>query len=152
MFTGAALNELLDFLAVVVIHPPATRAAGVVAMLALNHYTDANATVVVHCRVTFLSGQAAHLKDNRGRLVVQERNLRVGRLSIIVVSEPPPDAHHPRGQLCLAKRPATHVHLVNSLVAHIAVAGRPYPVPIVMQALAHQRHQWCRTGPQVIVH
>src|SRR5206468_2471263 len=37
------------------------------------------------------------------------------------------------------------------LVAEVPVSGIPDPVPVVMKAIARERFQRCRTGPEVIV-
>src|SRR5262249_38870038 len=52
----------------------------------------------------------------------------------------------------LVQPPAGLVHLVDALVAQVAVAGVPDPVPVVVQPLAHQRLLGGGTAPQVIVH
>src|SRR5439155_6628747 len=47
--------------------------------------------------------------------------------------------------------PARDVHLVNALIAHIAIAGRPNPVPVVVQPFAHQRFLGGGPAPEIII-
>ena len=147
-----ATGELLHLLAVLVVHPPAAGAPDVIPAFAIHHDADPRPPVVVHRRVARLSRQAAHFEDDRRRLVVDERNLRIRRLGVVVVDEPPADAHRPRRRGRVAARPPAHVHLVNALVPDVPVSRVPEPVPIVMQPLAHQRFLRRRAAPQVVIH
>src|SRR5262249_28517324 len=53
--------------------------------------------------------------------------------------------------LILVQAPARLVHLVDALVAQVAIAVVPDPVPVVVQLLAHQRLLRRRAAPQVVV-
>ena len=96
-------------------------------------------------------GQAANLEEDRGRVVVQEDDLRVGRLAVVLVAEPAAEAHDVPGQRVLAQAPAAAVHVVDAHVAEVAVAGVPVPVPVVVQVLAHQGPLVGRAAPEVVV-
>src|SRR5207302_6305452 len=45
-----------------------------------------------------------------------------------------------------------NIHLVDALVAEVAVAVIPEPVPVIVKALAHGRLERGRTTPEIIVH
>ena len=65
----------------------------------------------------------------------EDGNLRVGRLLIVVEQEMAAHRLHPPRQAD-AEAPAGHVHLVDALIADVAVAVFPEPVPVVMEILA----------------
>src|SRR5262249_6809833 len=94
---------------------------------------------------------AAHLEDQLAVAVVEDADLRVGRLPVVDVAEAPADAAHTLGQLVLVQAPAGLVHLVDALVAQVSVAGVPHQVPVVRQPLAHQRLLRGGPAPEVVV-
>ncbi len=141
-------DELPDPLAVVVVGP----AADEVALLTVDHGAGRRAVVIVHRLVARLSRQTTNLEEDRGRLVVVEENLRVGRLAIVDVAEAAADRDHASRQLVGAEDPAADVDEMNPVVAEIAVAGRPDPMPVVVQTLARQRRHGGRPTPEVVVH
>ncbi len=59
---------------------------------------------------------------------------RVGRFLIVVEHEVAADGADLR-RILHAQTPARHVHLVDALVAQIAVAGVPEPVPVVVETV-----------------
>src|SRR6185436_6992074 len=75
----------------------------------------------------------------------------VGRLLIVVEHELPADRADLRG-MSYAKAPARDIHFVNSLVAEVAVAGIPEPVPVVVEAVLGERTLRRRTGPKIVIH
>ena len=77
--------------------------------------------------------------------------LRIGRVAIVLIAGTSAHAEHLRAQGGGAQSPSGDVHLVDALVAQIAVAGDELPVPIVMELGAHQGLQRRRTAPQIIV-
>src|SRR5579875_751103 len=79
-----------------------------------------------------LGQQSAHLKNQLTVAVIEDTNLRVGGLAIIEVAVAAADAENAFGQLLLVQPPTRLVHLVNALVAQVAVTGVPDPVPIVV--------------------
>src|SRR5438132_397225 len=102
-------------------------------------------------RIRALARQSANLKDQLCVTVVKHADLRIGRLSIIYITEAAANADHRPRQLVLGKSPAGLIHLVDALVAEVAVAVVPEPVPIVMEFLPHERLNRRRTTPQVII-
>src|SRR5207253_9965503 len=50
-----------------------------------------------------------------------------------------------------SESPAGHVHFVDALVAYVAVAGIPDPVPVVVKAVSGERLHGRGTRPQVVV-
>src|SRR5262249_44176846 len=82
----------------------------------------------------------------------EDANLGVGGLAVVHVAEAAADADHRFGQSVLAQAPAGLVHLVDALVAQVAVAVVPDPVPVVVQVLAHERLVGGGPAPEVVVH
>ena len=79
-------------------------------------------------------------------------DLRVGRLSVVVVAEATADAHGTRGDLVFAEVPAGHIHLVNALVAHVPVAVSIEPMPVVVEFLPAKRFfDLSRAGPDIVI-
>src|SRR5438105_4117629 len=70
---------------------------------------------------------------------------------IINITEAAADTEHPRGKFVHAQNPARNIHLVDALVAQIAVARRPDPMPIVVQILAHEGLLWGWSAPQIVI-
>src|SRR5262249_31078833 len=131
---------------------------------------DGRGRVIRHDHVTFravvdvadhraleaFSLQAAHLEDQLAVAVVEDRDLGVGRLAVVDVAEAAADADDRLGQSGLAQTPAGLVHLVDALVADVAVAVIPDPVPVVVDGaelgVAVRRVVRCRPAPEIIVH
>ena len=78
--------------------------------------------------------------------------LSVGRGPVIHIAQPPADTQHLGRKSGFLQCPAGDVHLVNTLVAQIAIARLPHPVPIVVEASAHERIQRGRATPQIVVY
>src|SRR5262249_43918159 len=76
---------------------------------------------------------------------------RVRRLLIILEHELPADGADLR-RVRDAEPPSRDVHFVDALVAEIAVAGVPEPVPVVVKAVAVDWPFRRRTKPEVVVH
>ena len=51
----------------------------------------------------------------------------------------------------MTQGPATQIHLMNPLVAEVAIAGVKIPVPVVMQLTPTKGFHRCRADPQVVV-
>ena len=94
----------------------------------------------------------ADLANERGRLEIQERDVGVGRLAAVVETQSAADAHGARGRPVLSQGPAAHIDDVDAVVPHLAVAGVPEPVPLVVQLLAHERLLGGRAAPEVVIH
>ena len=112
------------------------------AAFAMDVDADVAAEELVHVLRAGLVGQAADFEDQRRRRIVVEHDLGVRRLAVVHVAQPPADAPHARRQFVDAQEPAGQVHLVNALVADVAVAGGPDPMPIVVQTLAASAVPW----------
>src|ERR1019366_8402783 len=82
--------------------------------------------------VARLRRQAAHFKNQRRSFVIVDDDLRVGRLAVILVTDASADAERVTRQSGLTEKPARDIHLVNALVADVAVAVSPEPMPFVM--------------------
>src|SRR5262249_45958229 len=93
--------------------------------------------------------QPAHLEDQLAVAVVEEGELRVGGFAVVAGAEAPAQAQDRAGQLVLAQAPAGHVHLVDALVAQVAVAEVPVPVPAVMRQVLVVGPLRRRAQPQV---
>src|SRR5262249_27766371 len=118
--------ELLDLLAVQVVgHATLVVRADHVALLAVEDVADRAAAQAVRL-------QAAHLEDELAVAVVEDADLRVGRLAVIDIPEPAADADDGARELALLQAPPGLVHLVDALVAEVAVAVVPDPVPVVV--------------------
>ena len=139
--------ELLDPLAAPVVGPAARQ----IAALAIDDDAVADAAIMIHLRIAFDPGQIAQLEEDRHRLIVEVHDLRVRRLAVVDVTEAPAQTDDPGRQLVLADDPAADVDVVDAVVAEVPVAGRPEPVPIVMQVLAHQRGHRRRAAPEVVI-
>ena len=84
--------------------------------------------------------------------VVVDDDLGVGVVAVVDVAEAAADAEDARGELHLAEEPAGDVHLVDALVAEVAVAGVPDPVPVVVEAACACSGQLGRrAAPEVVV-
>src|ERR1051325_1659720 len=154
MILGA--RPFLDLVALLVIG----RRAGIVgnkhvAALAMDHDTDAAAFFLgepVHILRAGLLRQAAHFKYQRRLGVIVIHDLRVRRLAIVLVPQPATDTPHARRQFVHAQEPPADVHLVNALVAQIAAAVVPDPMPVVVKLLAANRRHRGGATPQIVVH
>src|SRR5262249_10929479 len=76
-------------------------------------------------------------------------HLRVRRLPLVVIAESAAKAPDARGQRRVFNCPAGDIHLVHPLVADIAVAGIPKPVPIVGHQIAVIVLFWRWTEPDI---
>ena len=150
------------------------------APLALDDVTDADATIVIHRRATAVallalgggvgclgpglvadSGghggfgfrrQPAYFENQRRARIVVNHDLRVRCVGIVHVAEPTADADGAARETRLAEEPARNVHLVDALVAHVAVAGDVVPMPVIVEFRAAQLSHRCRAGPKIVVH
>src|SRR5262249_9807300 len=79
-------------------------------------------------------------------------DLGIGGLAAIIETESPANADRARSRLVLSQRQAANVDNMHPVIAHLAIAGIPEPVPFVMQLVAHQRAVGSRTAPAIIVY
>ena len=98
--------------------------------------------------------QAAHLEEHR-RLVSLIDNKRVRRLRGVLVAQAPADGERERGNGILSQEPAANIHLVGALVAVVAVAIVPEPVPVIVHraeaAIAPRRFVRGRAAPDIVI-
>ena len=102
--------------------------------------------------------QAADLEDELGVAEVHDADLGVGRLPLVVIAEPAAQADDGLGERRAGAvparargrdQPAGDVHLVDALVADVAVAEVPEPVPVVMDQVGVIRLLRGRAEPDV---
>ena len=94
----------------------------------------------------FFADQPADFEHQQRVAVVVHRQLRVGRLALVLVGEPSAQAPHALGQRAALDRPTGDVHFVYALVADVAVARVPEPMPVVRREIRLIRP--LRRGPQ----
>src|SRR5439155_3553174 len=70
----------------------------------------------------------------------------------VVERKPSPNAHGARRRLILSQSPSAKVNDMYSIIADLAVAGSPEPVPFVVQLFAHERRLRRGTAPEIVVH
>src|SRR5438045_1556099 len=99
--------------------------------------------------VVTLGWQAADLEDELRLAVVEEGQLRVGGLALIGVTESAAEAEDALGQRGAGDHPAGLVHLVDALVADVAVAEIPEPMPIIMHQIGMKWSLLCGPEPEV---
>ena len=93
-----------------------------------------------------------HLEDHRHLVAeIEGGDLHVGRVAAVVPGEPTSQALHRYGVFGVAQRPAYQVHLVGSLIAHVAIASIPIPVPVVVHVGSHDRQVCSGAQPELIV-
>ena len=72
-------------------------------------------------------------------------------LTVVGVAEPAARGKDSLGELVLVQSPAGQVHLVNALVAQVAVAVVPEPVPVVVEPVGIERPLGRGAEPDVVV-
>src|SRR5439155_26975991 len=84
---------------------------------------------------------------------IYHRKLHVRGLAIVrsVVREPHTQAIDLRGQRAALDAPAGNVHLVHALVADLAVAKVPEPMPSVGMQVGLKRLHGSRADPHVVI-
>src|SRR6267142_1821743 len=91
-----------------------------------------------------------HLAMAVGPIEFERAIERVRRLLVVIEHEVAADRGDAIGEL-EAEPPPRGIDLVYSLVAKVAVSRLPDPVPVVMKAVAGERLQRRRPGPEVII-
>ena len=114
---------------------------------------DTEDWLIAFVPVHVLHWQATIVEEDRCvAIVLIKGQLVVGGLAIIGVTPASAEAHDAlwsSGRV--AERPAGDVELVRSLVADIAIAVAPLPVPIIMELLAADGFHWAWGGPEVVI-
>src|SRR6185312_3944868 len=87
---------------------------------------------------------------------IEEGDLRVGGLAVVRITEAAAEADDRNGHALHTQAPAGLVHFMHALVAEIAVAVIPNPVPVVVDGaelgIAVGGLERGRAAPQVVVH
>src|ERR1035438_10423172 len=129
-----------------------------VTVLALNDVAYPHTLVIVHRPSVslrrFVFGKSAHFKHQR-RLVSMIHDECVRRLRAVLVAQASTDGQRERRDGILTQKPAANVHLVGPLVAIIAVAIIPEPVPVIVNRAELALAPWwfVRSGaaPDIII-
>ena len=79
-------------------------------------------------------------------------DLGVGGFAIVVITQTSPEAEHFRGEGRLIEEPPADIHLMDALVAEVAIAGAPDPMPVVVQLAAAQGVFFGGAAPEIVVH
>ncbi len=142
---GAAAGPFFDFLAVFI-------EGGGVGIGGDDHGTafavddDADA-----CAAVFVGFEAADFEDEGSGGVVVEDELCIGGFAVVGVAESAADGEDARGEVVFAEDPTGDVHLVDALVAEVAGACSPDPVPVVVEAFSAEGVGGCGSTPEVVV-
>ncbi len=145
-------KELFNFLAVIVISPStALFSAGKVSALAMHDISASDSLIMGPSANPFLLGHSRNLEEDRDWFIIVEYKLGIGRLTVIVPAETSAHTDDSRRKFILTNNPTAHVHLVDSLVAQVAVAGVPDPMPVEMQPLAHQGYVRRGAAPEIVI-
>src|SRR5262249_8956539 len=75
----------------------------------------------------------------------------VRRLLVVIEHELSADGAD-LGRILHAQAPAGDIHLVDALIAQIAIAVSPIPVPVIVEAILFEGDHRRGTGPEVVVH
>ncbi len=94
-------------------------------------------------------GKSSDLKDQLGLAVVIDGNLRVGSLPLVFVAEAAAQADYTLGQRGVRNGPPGDIHLMDPLVADVAIAEIPEPVPVIMHQVPVMRLLRSRPKPDV---
>src|SRR5262249_9699474 len=76
--------------------------------------------------------QAAHLEDELSLAVVKDAYLSASRLALVLEADASAEADDTLGESRTGDRPAGPVHFMDALVADVAVAEVPEPMPAVV--------------------
>src|SRR5262249_1442405 len=79
-----------------------------------------------------------HLAFATGQIKLEGTGKRVRCLLVVVEHEVTTNGRDPSGKLNI-QSPSRHVHLMDTLVAQVTVAGIPDPMPVVMKPVAGER-------------
>ena len=104
----------------------------------MHNISASYSAILRSCVYPFSHGHLGDFENDGDRFVVIEYELRIGRLTGIVPAETSAYADDSWRKCVVVDGPAGHVHLVDTLIPQIAVAGVPDKVPVKMQLLAHQ--------------
>ena len=124
-FTANVCRRALDYLKPLVVqhHEPA---------VAKEHI--AHVVRATHAAKSFWRRrQVAHIEADLRVTEIQSGLFGVGRLLVVFPGILAASRRYQRGPACAAQAPGANIHLVHTLVADVAVAGVPEPVPVVCE-------------------
>ena len=147
---AAVAGEIFDDFALRIFGGAADE-AGEGAAFAMRDEADAEAAGLVHEVDAGFGGKAALLEDDGRAGEIVDGELSVGRLGGIVVDVAAAQAKDAAGWAVGAHHAAGDVEEVDAVVAEVAVAGGPRPVPIVVETLAVERGDGRGAAPGVVV-
>lgn len=126
--------------------------------LALSDDAGFEVEFVVHDagEVAHFADEAAGFKDELGLAVIKDGELHVGGLALVgvvgAVDVASADGDDGFGESGVFDGPAGDVHLMNALVADVAVAEVPEPVPVVVDEVAVEGLFGGGAEPEVKIH
>jgi len=148
----AGVADLERMLQAVTLLSQARRRELNVAPVALGDLLAGRATIKGHfVRYLALSLETAHFEDQQSFTIIKHGDLRIRCLALIGVSKSAADADHAFGKRRTGNQPSSNIHLMYALVADVAVARVPEPVPVVMNKISVIRLKRCGSKPDVEV-
>src|SRR5208283_127490 len=106
----AVIQDVLDLVALLIKDRSAGSVAGEVTALAVDHQPAGSVPELAHGVRRFGDPHVADLTDDRGGLIIQQRNLRVRRFAAVLESKTAPDAHASPRRLVLSRGPSAKVY------------------------------------------
>src|SRR5205085_8205038 len=98
-----------------------------------------------------LAGQAADFEDQLRLTVIEDGDLGAGRLALVLEADAAAEADDALGQRGAGDGPARPVNLMDALIAEVAVAEVPEPVPAVVDEVRVKGLLGSGAGPDVEV-
>ena len=118
----------------------------------MRHHAHAQPTRLVHIRHARLRRQPARFENHWRRVVIVNRDLRVWRLRRIVVHEAAPEPEDPLRRSVGPHHAPRDIEDVHAVVAQLAVARRPRPVPVVVHLVPFERRHRRRSAKRLVIH
>src|SRR5262249_18355045 len=130
---GPLIQDLFSLLSLVDLKTRSARRHP--ALAAVEQIADRIAVIVLRDVSFTPRRQAADFEHDFPVTIIERGELRVGRLLVVLV-----DILAARGDYCLGhsgftQTPARDIHLMHALIADVAIAGVPEPMPVVLEAV-----------------
>ena len=145
---ASVTRKVLDDLPLVVVHLAASAPPSELTAFAGDDHADADPTVILRVAAV---GNVVDLEDSLNAVEVELRDERVRRLAGVAPCEPATERADGQRVRRIFESPSHQVELVRALVADVAVAGVPDPVPVVVELVSHDRKVGGRAEPQIVV-
>src|SRR5207245_3808379 len=107
---AAVVREVFDLLVLLIEDCAAGSISREVTAFAINHETTTSASELAHRIRALGDPHVADLTDERGGLVIEQRDVRVGSLAAVVEGKPSSNAHGARRRLILSQSPSAKVY------------------------------------------